>query len=67
MVGDKRTRSGIVRDYLYYRRFNFYKVAVYYELANIREDLRAYFKGVAGFIVGDEIEITLTIARFLIL
>lgn len=67
MVGDKWMCSGIVRDYLYYRCFNFYKVVVYYELVNIREDLRVYFKGVVGFIVGDEIEIMLMIVCFLIL
>ena len=67
MVGDKRTRSGTARDHLHHRRFNFHKAAVHHELANTREDLRAHFKGVAGFIVRDEIQITLTIARFLIL
>ena len=67
MVGDKRTRSGTARDHLHHRRFNFHKAAVHHELANTREDLRAYFKGVTGFIVRDEIQITLTIARFLIL
>lgn len=39
MMGDKWMCSCIVWDYLYYWCFNFYKVVIYYELVNVREDL----------------------------
>lgn len=67
VMGDKRTRRRAAWDHLHHRRFNFHKATIHHELANAREDLRTHFKGVAGFIVRNEIQITLTIARFLIL
>ena len=66
-MGDERTRGSTARDHLHHRGFHFHKAAANHELTNTRQDLRTHFESVARFIVGDQIEVTLTIARFLIL
>jgi hypothetical protein len=66
-MGDERTRGRAAGDHLHHRGFNFHKAAADHELADARQDLRTHFKGVARFIVGDQIQVALTIARFLIL
>ena len=67
VMGDERTGRGTAWDHLHHRGFYFHKVAVNHELANTGHDLGANFEGLTGFIVRDEIQVTLTIARFLIL
>lgn len=66
MVGDKRTRSSTAGITCIIGVSTSIKPRFTMNW-RIPEDLRAHFKGVAGFIVRDEIQITLTIARFLIL
>ncbi|MNN97785.1 hypothetical protein D3C81_2170190 [compost metagenome] len=66
-MSDKRTCGSTTRDHLHHRSFHFHKVATHHELANTGQDLGANFKGVAGLIIRDEIQVTLTITRFLIL
>jgi hypothetical protein len=66
-MGDERTRGRAARDHLHHRGFHFHKAAANHELTDARQDLRTHFEGLAGFIVGDQIQVTLTIARFLIL
>jgi hypothetical protein len=65
VMGDERTQTRR-RDHLHHRGFHFHKAAVHHELADTGH-LGANFEGLAGFIVGDQIQVTLTIARFLIL
>ena len=67
VMGDERTRRRTARDHLHHWGFYFHKIAVDHELADTGHDLRANFEGLAGFIVRDEVQITLTVARFLIL
>ncbi|VGP32827.1 hypothetical protein SB00610_01850 [Klebsiella quasipneumoniae subsp. similipneumoniae] len=67
MMGDERTRGSAARDHLHHRGFHFHKAAANHELTDARQDLRTHFEGLARFIVGDQVEVTLTIARFLIL
>ena len=67
MMGDERTGRRAARDHLHHWGFHFHKVAANHELTNTRQDLGTHFEGVTGSIVGDQIQITLTIARFLIL
>ncbi len=67
VMGDKRTGRRAAWDHLHHRRFDFHKAASNHKLANTGQDLRTGFEGVTGFIVRDEIQITLAIARFLVL
>lgn len=67
VMGDERTCRRTARDHLHHWGFHFHKVAVNHELADTGHDLRANLEGLTGFIVGDEIRVTLTVARFLIL
>ena len=67
VMGDERTRRRAARDHLHHWCFHFHKVAVHHELADTGHDLGANFEGLAGFIVRDEIQVALTVARFLIL
>jgi hypothetical protein len=66
-MGDERTGRRAAGDHLHHRGFDFHKAAAHHELAHRREDLRTDFKRAAGFVVGDQIQIALTIADFLIL
>ena len=66
VMGDERTRRRAARDHLHHWGFH-HKVAVDHELADTGHDLGANFEGLTGFIVRDEIQVALTIARFLIL
>ncbi|SBM29952.1 Uncharacterised protein [Klebsiella oxytoca] len=67
VMGDERTGGSATGDHLHHRGFHFHKAAADHELADAGQDLRTHFKGVARFIVGDQIQVALTIARFLIL
>ena len=67
VMGDERTRRRAARDHLHHWGFHFHKVAVDHELADTGHDLGANFEGLTGVIVRDEIQVALTIARFLIL
>ena len=66
VMGDERTRGGAAWDHLHHRRFHFHKVAAHHELADAGHDLGANAEGFARLFVGDQIEVALTIARFLI-
>ena len=66
VMGDERTRRRAARDHLHHRGFHFHKVAAHHELANAGHDLRTNSEGVTRLLVGDEIKVTLTVARFLI-
>jgi hypothetical protein len=63
MNGRRRT----ARDHLHHRGFHFHKVAIHHELADAGHDFGTHFESVAGIFVRDQIQITLTIAGFLIL
>ena len=67
MMGDKRTRGSAAGDHLHHRGFHFHKAARNHELTHGGEDLRTHLEGVARLFVGNQIQIALTIARFLIL
>ena len=67
VMGDERTSGRAARDHLHHRCFHFHKAAAHHELTDTRQNLRTHFESLAGFIVRDEIQVTLTVARFLIL
>ncbi|CDL57796.1 FIG00640621: hypothetical protein [Klebsiella pneumoniae] len=67
MMGDERTRGSAARDHLHHRGFYFHKAAANHELTDARQDLRTHFEGLTRFIVGNQVQVTLTVTRFLIL
>ncbi|MNS26320.1 hypothetical protein D3C72_582400 [compost metagenome] len=67
VMGDERTRRRAAWDHLHHWRFNFHKITANHELTDTRHNLGTDFEGFTGFIVRDEIQVTLTVTRFLIL
>ncbi|MNG56545.1 hypothetical protein D3C79_146270 [compost metagenome] len=67
VMGDERTGRRAAWDHLHHWRFDFHKITANHELTDARHNLGTDFEGFAGFIVRDEIQVALTITRFLIL
>ncbi len=66
-MGDERTGGSAARDHLHHRGFDFHKAASNHELTHGGEDLRTDTERMTRLFVGDQIQITLAIADFLIL
>ena len=67
VMGDERTGRRAAGDHLHHRGFDFHKAAAHHELAHRREDLRTDFKRASGCVIGDQIQVALTVTDFLIL
>ncbi|CAH0228909.1 hypothetical protein SRABI106_02135 [Rahnella aquatilis] len=67
VVSDERTRRRTARDHLHHRGFDFHEAVFHHKAADTRHDLRTDFEGLTGIFVSDQVEITLTVTRFLIL
>ena len=66
MVGDEGTCGGATRDDLHHGGFHFHEALVVQELANAGHHLGAGHEGLAGLFVGDQVQVTLAAAGFLV-
>ena len=57
---------GAAGDGVHHRRFDFEIAALHQEVADRLDDFRAHQKGLAGFLVGDQVEVALAVFRFLV-
>ncbi len=67
VMGDERTGGRPAWDHLHHRGFDFHKATSHHELAHGGEDLRTDTERMTRLFVGDQIQIALAIANFLIL
>ncbi|MNQ50011.1 hypothetical protein D3C85_639370 [compost metagenome] len=66
VVSDERTRGGTTRDDLHHGGFHFHEALLVEELADAGNHLGADHEGLAGLFVGDQIQVALTAAGFLV-
>ncbi|MNZ70286.1 hypothetical protein D3C78_886190 [compost metagenome] len=66
VVSHEWTSRSTTRDHLHHRGFDFHEAAFHHEVTHRRHDLRTHLEGLARFVVGNQIQVTLTIAGFLI-
>jgi len=66
VVSDERTRGGTTRDDLHHRGFHFHEALFVEELADTGNHLGADHEGLAGLFVGDQIQVALAAASFLV-
>mmetsp|Transcript_14388 Transcript_14388/g.25768 ORF Transcript_14388/g.25768 Transcript_14388/m.25768 type:complete len:314 (-) Transcript_14388:33-974(-) len=66
MEGDEWLGSGTSRNHVHHGSFYFQKVTIVQVLANFRNDTGSNRKDVANIVIDDQIQITLTVSRFLI-
>ena len=62
----ERTGSRAAGNGMEHRRFNFQEMTVVEVFADAFDDLRPFDEGIFDFRVDDEVEVTLTITRFLV-
>ncbi len=66
VVSDERTRGGTTRDDLHHRGFHFHEALFIEEFTDTGNHLGADHEGLAGLFVGDQIQVALAAASFLV-